>query len=108
MGCIGVLLSTTMIHSAAFIVRSSAMRTCDWFGCLAIGTTILATATLGHSALGGTPCATSPGPQTEPGTHWYYHSDPVDHRQCWHVKRLPTASVTPENTSLDFHGTEST
>jgi len=71
----------------------------DSLGLPAIGMTVMATATLGHmsSALAG-PCATSPGDQTEPGTHWYYHSDPVDHRQCWHVKRLPAASVTPRNT----------
>src|SRR5262249_26178155 len=51
-------------------------------------------------ALASNPCATSPGRQTEPGTHWYYHTDPVYHRQCWYLERSPTASasVTPRNT----------
>jgi hypothetical protein len=80
-----------------FGVPSMGMR--DLSGWPAIGMTVMATATLGHmsSALAG-PCATSPGGQMEPGTHWYYHTDPVDHRQCWHVKRSPTTSETPRNT----------
>ena len=69
------------------------------FASLAVGASVMATATLGHmsSALASNPCATSPGRQTEPGTHWYYQTDPVDHRQCWYLERLPTASVTPRN-----------
>ena len=69
------------------------------FASLAVGASVMATATLGHmsSALASNPCATSPGRQTEPGSHWYYQTDPVDHRQCWYLERLPTASVTPRN-----------
>jgi hypothetical protein len=63
----------------------------DLSGWPAIGMTVMATAILGHmsSALAGKPCGTSPSGQTEPGTHWYYHTGPVDHRQCWHLERLP-------------------
>jgi hypothetical protein len=70
------------------------------FALLAVGASMMATAALDHmsSALASNPCATSPGRQTEPGTHWYYQTDPVDHRQCWYLERLPTASVTPRNT----------
>jgi hypothetical protein len=70
------------------------------FALLAVGATVMATTTLHHtsSVLASNPCATSPGDQTEPGTHWYYHTDPVDHRQCWRIKRLPTANVAPRKT----------
>jgi len=63
------------------------------FALLAVGASVTATATLSlmSYALAVTPCATSPGRQTEPGTHWYYQTDPVDHRQCWYLERLPTA-----------------
>ena len=69
------------------------------FALLAVGASVTATATLSlmSYALAVTPCATSPGRQTEPGSHWYYQTDPVDHRQCWYLERLPTASVTPRN-----------
>ena len=69
------------------------------FALLAVGASMMATAALDHmsSALASNPCATSPGRQTEPGSHWYYQTDPVDHRQCWYLERLPTASVTPRN-----------
>jgi hypothetical protein len=70
------------------------------FALLAVGASVTATVTLSlmSYALTVTPCATSPGRQTEPGTHWYYRTYPVDHRQCWYLERLPTASVTPRNT----------
>ena len=70
------------------------------FALRVVGASVMVTATLGHMspALTSNTCATSPGRQMEPGTHWYYQTDPVDHRQCWYLERLPTASVTPRNT----------
>jgi hypothetical protein len=66
------------------------MRTSSFLGWLAVGATVMVTAMLHHtsSVLASNPCATSPGDRTEPGTDWYYHPDPVDHRQCWHARPL--------------------
>ena len=76
------------------------MRTRSFFGWLAVGATVMVTAMLHHtsSVLASNPCPTSPGDRTEPGTDWYYRPDPVDHRQCWHPKGLPTANVKPRKT----------
>ena len=40
------------------------------------------------SAVAGDTCLTSPGSQTDPGTHWYYRMDRTTNQQCWHSERL--------------------
>jgi hypothetical protein len=76
------------------------MRTSSFLGCLTVGATVMVTAMLHHtsSVLASNPCPASRGDRTEPGTDWYYRPDPVDHRQCWHPKGLPTANVKPRKT----------
>jgi hypothetical protein len=41
-------------------------------------------------------CVTSPGAATPEGEHWYYRTDRVKHRKCWHLlATAPNASAGP-------------
>jgi hypothetical protein len=68
----------------------------DLFWLSAASTTLAALTTCGSisSALAENSCVTSPGLQTEPGAHWYYHVDRATNRQCWYSKRLQRKTST--------------
>src|SRR6516164_4262155 len=38
------------------------------------------------TARAGDDCITEPKNQPPQGTHWYYHTDSVTHRKCWHQR----------------------
>lgn len=45
-------------------------------------------------------CVTKPGADALPGSHWYFHFDRANHRQCWYlgpegVKAVETAAQQP-------------
>jgi hypothetical protein len=63
--------------------------------------------TLGNGVvLAADKCLTQPDLQSPQGVHWYYHTDPVSRRKCWHMEqpgaKVPqTASpVSPSSSKL--------
>jgi hypothetical protein len=71
------------------------MRIRNLFLLLAASATLGATSSCGSisSALAEDSCVTSPGYQTEPGTHWYYHIDRTMNRKCWYLTRVAESTV---------------
>jgi hypothetical protein len=72
------------------------MRIRNLFLLLAASATLGATSSCGSisSALAEDSCVTSPGSQTELGTHWYYHIDPAMNRKCWYLTRVAQRAST--------------
>ena len=72
------------------------MRIRDLVWLLAASATLSATSSCGSmsAALAEDSCVTSPGSQTKPGTHWYYHIDPAMNRKCWYLTRVEQRAST--------------
>jgi hypothetical protein len=80
---------------------SCTMRTRDLFWLSAASATCIAIINCISisSALAKESCVTTPGSETEPGTHWYYRVDRATNRQCWYSKRLQ--GTTPAKGSTE-------
>jgi len=76
------------------------MRTRDLFWSSAASATCIAitTSVSISSAFAKDPCVTSPGSETQPGSHWYYRVDRTTNRQCWYSKRSQETASTKKST----------
>jgi len=63
---------------------------------LAFGVGVCAHGAAAH----GAECLAAPNAVVQPGTHWYYRLDRVQHRKCWHVRAAsPQSRRTPAETT---------
>src|SRR5262245_47567015 len=71
------------------VIRSNAVPAHEhpvgWLVSAGLVATALSLSTNFAAVAAGT-CLESPDRQPDPGTHWYYRSDPVSHQRCWYLK----------------------
>lgn len=69
-------------------------RIVSYLPAVAVGLFIIAIAFSTNRTLAADDCLAQPNRQPASGGHWYYRSDPVSDRKCWHLVEQTTTPQT--------------